>query len=122
MSEKNTILYIDDEPINVMLFEVNFKRIFNVVTATSGIEGLEKLRSNKEIKAVISDMKMPNMNGVEFITIAKNEFPNISYFILSGYDANELIINALDRGLISKYFHKPINTKEIESALVEESY
>lgn len=119
MNGEATILYVDDEPINIMLFELNFKRNYNVITATSGHEGLEKLHSNIGIKAVISDMKMPSMNGVEFITKAKNNFPNISYFILTGYDVNEVILNALNTKLIVKYFRKPFNTNEIELSIKE---
>jgi two-component system, response regulator, stage 0 sporulation protein F len=119
MNSETKILYIDDEPINIMLFEINFKRRYNVISAASGSEGLEKLRKNPDIMAVVSDMKMPNMNGIEFISKAKNEFPSISYFILSGYDVNDIILNALKTKLITKYFSKPFNAKEIESSIEE---
>lgn len=119
MRGEASILYVDDEPINIMLFELNFKRNYNVITAISGHEGLEKLHANTSIKAVISDMKMPNMDGIEFISKAKSEFPSISYFILTGYDVNDVILNAIKSNLIVKYFRKPFNTNEIESSIKE---
>ncbi len=117
MNELTSLLYVDDEPLNTMLFKAYFKQIFNVYICDSGIKGLEKLRLNPEIRVVISDMKMPNMNGIEFIRLAKSEFPNIAYFILTGYDINEEITNALNSNLILKYFRKPFNEREIEKTI-----
>jgi two-component system, response regulator, stage 0 sporulation protein F len=117
MEKKTTILYIDDEPINLMLFERVFKRKYNIITALSGSEGIDIMRSNSLISAVISDMKMPGMNGIEFISKAKDEFPNKSFFILTGYSITEEIDNALSNSLIIKSFKKPFNIGEIEAEL-----
>ena len=118
MSEKLTLLYVDDEPTNVLLFKYNFKTKFNVITAPSGLKGLEELRANPEINFVISDMKMPLMNGIEFITLAKSEFPGIKYFIVTGLDITLEIENALNTDLIDKYFRKPFRIEEIEASLI----
>ncbi len=119
MNEKITLLYVDDEPLNLTLFKHNFKNNFNVLIAESGEEGLEQIKTNPHINAVISDMKMPGMNGVDFIKQAKKNFPNISYFILTGFDINEEIADAINEKLILKYFRKPFNRKEIENSIFE---
>ncbi|HPR84329.1 MAG TPA: response regulator [Candidatus Paceibacterota bacterium] len=119
MEEKITLLYVDDEPMNLKLFEINFRKKFNVLTAESGNEGLEILKSNSEIIIVISDMKMPGMNGIEFIKKAKINFPKIRYFILTGFDITEEIADALNERLIHKYFRKPFNIREIEESIME---
>lgn len=119
MNEKPTLLYVDDEPINLKLFALNFKNKFNVLTAGSGLEGYELLKKNNHTKVVISDMKMPGMNGIEFIRLAKKEFPEISFFILTGFDITEEIADALNERLIHKYFRKPFNMKEIETSIFE---
>lgn len=119
MAELPKLLYVDDEPINVMIFEANFKRNYQVITAKSGLEGLEKLHLNAGISIVISDMKMPEMNGLQFTIQAKMAFPDIYYFILSGYEITEEILDALKNNLINKYFRKPFNMKEIEKTLKE---
>ena len=121
MNKKTTLLYVDDEPINIMLFEANFKNHYHVVTAESGMKGLEKLQSNPEISVVVSDMKMPEMNGIQFIRQAKKKYSNIKYFILSGYELTEEIIDALNNKLILKYFKKPFNMKDIEDSIDEAS-
>lgn len=117
MTRNVTLLYVDDEPINLALFEINFKKKYHVVTAESGLEGLEKLKGNQDIIVVISDMKMPGMNGIEFIRKAKAQFNNIAYFILTAFDINKEIKEALDERLINKYFNKPFNMQEIDSAI-----
>jgi two-component system, response regulator, stage 0 sporulation protein F len=119
MGQKTTILYIDDEPINILVFESIFSRNYNVITAASGFEGLERLHSNSDILIVICDMKMPRMNGIEFIVQARKEFPNLFYYILSGYDITEEIFNALKNKVIIKYFCKPFNVSEIEESIKE---
>jgi response regulator RpfG family c-di-GMP phosphodiesterase len=117
MSEKITILYVDDENINLLLFKVNFQKKFNIITAQSGYEGLEQLRAHPEIVIVISDMKMPGINGIEFIKLAKVEFPNIVYFILTGFDITPEIEDALSSKLIHRYYSKPFNVNEIEDSI-----
>ncbi|MGE0077836.1 MAG: response regulator [Bacteroidales bacterium] len=117
MNELTTILYVDDEPLNLKLFSINFRKSFNVLTALSGEEGLEKLKENSKVKVVISDMRMPGMNGLEFISQAKNEHPNIVFFILTGYDISTEISLALKEKLINRYFSKPFNIIEIEQSI-----
>ncbi|RLD74821.1 MAG: response regulator [Bacteroidetes bacterium] len=119
MENKINILYVDDEELNLQLFATVFKKKFNVITAESGFEGLEKLEENKDICIVISDMKMPEMNGVEFINNAKKKFDNLVYFILTGFEITEEITDALNEKLINKYFKKPFNSKEIENTINE---
>ena len=117
MSEKITILYVDDEPLNLMLFRANLKKNYNVHTSLSGEDGLKQLSQHPEISVVFSDMRMPGMNGLEFIAIAKKDYPSIVYFILTGYDITEEISHALKNNLIACYFSKPFNIKEIEKKL-----
>lgn len=119
MNEKRTLLYVDDEPINLKLFSINFQNKYHVLTAGSGFEGLTILKSAPETQVVISDMKMPGMNGIEFIRKAKKEFPHMSYFILTGFDITEEIADALNENIICKYFRKPFNIKEIELSFEE---
>ena len=72
-SMNTTILYVDDEDVNLFLFEKTFESYYTVITAKSGDEGLKKIEEHqKDIAVVISDMRMPGMNGIEFIEIARS--------------------------------------------------
>ncbi len=117
MNEKTPLLYVDDEPINLKIFELTFSNRFQVVTALSGFEGLAVLEQDPNFKVVISDMRMPKMDGLEFIAKAKEMFPNIVFFILTGYEITDEISDALNKGLINKYFRKPFDIKEIETSV-----
>ena len=119
MSEKQTILYVDDEEVNLMLFEINFKERFNIISAYSGYQGLKFLEQLENITIVVSDMKMPGMSGIEFIKEAKERFPNIVYFILTGYEITDEISAALKDKLINDYFKKPFDMSEIEASINE---
>lgn len=117
MSSKTKILYVDDESINLILFEINFSTKYAVLTADSGAKGLDLLNSNPDTTVIVSDMKMPSMNGIEFIKKAKEKFPDKEFFILTGFDITEEIQDALNSGLIVKYFRKPFNMKEMDTSI-----
>ncbi|NOQ26159.1 MAG: response regulator [Bacteroidales bacterium] len=117
MKQKYTILYVDDEPINLHLFNLHLKKQYNIFTALSGKVGLEILKNNIEINVVVSDMKMPEMNGIEFIKIAKSNFPNLYYFILTGFEVTDEIKTAIEENLIVKYFRKPFNINDIKNTI-----
>jgi two-component system response regulator (stage 0 sporulation protein F) len=119
MDDKPKILYVDDESINLKLFEINYSKKYEVLTADCGIKGLEVLKDNPDIRVVVSDMKMPNMNGVEFIKQAKVRHPTINFFILTGFEITEEIQEAIKLKLIIMYFRKPFNMNEIDTAISE---
>lgn len=114
---KPNILYVDDEEINLELFQFAFENTFNVKTAISGCEGLKVIKNNKEIDIVITDMKMPCMNGVEFILKVKNINGKLPCIILSGFEKTDEIDDAINDKLIEDYVMKPINKQEIKKSI-----
>lgn len=117
MEEKIKILYVDDEPMNLMLFSAMFSDNYVVIESGSGIEALEILKAEQDIKVVISDMKMPRMDGMEFIACAKEVSPHIDFYMLSGYEITQEVQEAIDAGLIIKYFQKPFMRDVIDKAI-----
>ncbi len=117
MSEKATILYVDDEMLNLQIFEINFRKTYRVLTALSGEIALEILDLDPLITIVVSDMHMPGMNGIEFINKAREKHSNLAFFILTGYDITLEISKALENQLIHQYFRKPFNMREIQEAI-----
>jgi two-component system, response regulator, stage 0 sporulation protein F len=114
---KSKILYVDDEAVNLMLFEANLERKYSILTAENGLLGLEILSKNNDVKVVISDMKMPYMSGIEFIKEAIKIAPHMDFYILTGFEITDQIQEALNMGIIRKYFRKPFNINEISSEI-----
>ncbi|MFV0590260.1 MAG: response regulator [Draconibacterium sp.] len=116
---KPKILYVDDEPLNLLLLKANLSRQYDVLTAPDGPSGLEVLKNNRDINVVFSDMKMPYMSGIEFIRLARELVPEKFFYLVTGFDINPEIQHALDEGLIRKYFSKPFNMSEIDAEIQE---
>jgi CheY-like chemotaxis protein len=119
MKKPKTVLYLDDEPINLHLFEFAFKKEFQVITSESPNDAIKIVEKEKHLSAIISDMKMPGMNGIEFIRVIKKDKPDLPCFILTGYDINKEISDALQEKLILKHFSKPFNVNQIKKAVNE---
>jgi len=117
MDKKPKVLYVDDEAINLKVFEISFPGKFDLVTALNGMEGLNILEKDPTINLVLSDLKMPGLDGIEFIKKAKEKFPNKKYFLLTGYEMTPDIQEALNDGLIDNYMRKPFNKNEIETTI-----
>ncbi|TLX71831.1 response regulator [Labilibacter sediminis] len=115
--DRPKVLYVDDEEINLLLFEINLRGKYHVLKAEDGLKGLEVIKKNPDIKVVVSDMKMPYLNGIEFITKAKELAPNVCYFILTGFEITDELQAALDKGLILNCFRKPFNMNVIDEEL-----
>lgn len=112
------ILVVDDEEPNLTLFRMVFEKKYQILTANSAKDGLEKLRlDDGKIIAVFSDLKMPFMDGLKFIEKAREKNDSISYFILSSYFTNKELESAVDKSVIDGFFLKPFDTNEIEECI-----
>ncbi len=119
MSSKPVILYVDDEHINLFLFGRLMDKYFDVLTASSGPEGLQKLEEHPEIKVVITDLRMPKMDGLEFIEKAKSDFSDRPYFILSGFEKSDEVKDAINNGLVEEYIQKPYSSEVVANQIKE---
>ena len=119
MNEKPKILYVDDEAMNIKVFQLTFSKLFEVLVADSGMTGIEIFRNDPNIKFVISDMKMPVINGLEFIRQIKNINHRIPCAILSGYEQTSKISDALNNGEIVDYMMKPFKRATVEELILK---
>jgi len=110
--EKKNLLYVDDEPINLQLFKFNFRQNYNLFLAQSAMEGLEILQ-NQAISVVVSDFKMPEMNGLEFFTEIKKTKPQMPCILLSAYLETEIKDMSIDVGLVDCFIAKPWKREEV---------
>jgi class 3 adenylate cyclase len=113
---KFPILYVDDEEYNLISFEATFRKEFKVFTAKSGAEGLEIMRNN-DIHLVITDQRMPEMTGIEFIEKTISEFPFTIRIILTGFSDIGVIIEAINNGGVFRYITKPWDENELRMTI-----
>lgn len=109
MSENPRILLVDDEPSVLNALQRFFRRAgySGVITCTSGREGLELLERSGPVELVVSDYRMPEMNGVEFLSAVRARWPDTVRMVLSGYADTSAIIAATNEGNIYKFISKP---------------
>lgn len=118
--KKINILYVDDEINNLTSMKATFRTEYNVFTALSAIEG-RKILSEKPISIVISDQKMPEISGSEFLAGIKNEYPDTIRILLTGYTDMEALIEAINHGQIYYYLNKPWDEQQLRM-LIQKSY
>ncbi len=113
IKEKINILYVDDEMNNLISFKAVFRIKYNVLTAISGDEAIKILRNNL-INIIITDQRMPQMTGVEFLESILDEFPDPIRILLTGYADMNAVIDAVNKGKIFHYLSKPWNEDELD--------
>ncbi|MDP3653037.1 MAG: response regulator [Rhodoferax sp.] len=108
-----TILCVDDEPNILSALRRLFRSAgFQVRTAVGGAAGLELLE-NETVDLVISDMRMPEMDGAEFLQQVRQRWPETVRLLLTGYSEVTSIIGAINRGEIYRYISKPWDDNDI---------
>jgi CheY-like chemotaxis protein len=115
MSEdQHTILCVDDEP-NILqsLKRLLRKEGYHLLLAGSGDEGL-KLLQEHQVHLIISDQRMPQMSGTEFLALVKERFPDVLRVILTGYTDVDSITESINKGHIYKFFLKPWNDHNLK--------
>jgi response regulator RpfG family c-di-GMP phosphodiesterase len=116
MEEKFSVLYVDDEEHNLVSFKAAFRRDYNIFTANSAKEGIDLLRHN-DIGLIITDQRMPEMTGVQFLEKVVHEFPNAVRMILTGFSDLDAIIEAINSGRVYRYITKPWDQNELKVAI-----
>lgn len=110
---KHIILCVDDELDNVDALERLFRKNYTVLKATSGAQGLQVLAENPGVALIISDQRMPNMTGVEFLEKTQRSHPDALRILLTGYTDIESVIQAVNQGQIYRYLTKPWDSTDL---------
>ncbi len=116
-SKKLKILVVDDEPDNLDLLYRTFRRDFQVLKADSGINALEVLAAEGEVAVIISDQRMPEMKGTEFLSKTVPQFPDTVRIILTGFTDIEDLVEAINAGQVYKYITKPWDPGELKAVV-----
>ncbi|MEM0938845.1 MAG: response regulator [Bacteroidota bacterium] len=110
------ILYVDDEEFNRYVFNEEFSEKFIVFSVSSGKDALELLKY-ESVDIVVSDMKMPVMNGLELIREIRKFDRRTPCVMLSALFQNKMITEDIRSGIITKCVRKPWDTDELVKLL-----
>ncbi|MBC8208766.1 MAG: response regulator [Desulfobulbaceae bacterium] len=101
------ILYVDDEPTNLANFKMNVEGAYEVLTASSGQEGLVVVKANPDLAVIVADQRMPRMSGVEFLIEVMRLYPDMVRIMLTAYVDVDDLIDSINRAQVYHYIRKP---------------
>jgi CheY-like chemotaxis protein len=111
------VLFVDDEPHLLAGIERGLRQHFPVYTATGGSQGLQMLRQSGPFAVVVSDMRMPEMTGVQFLAQVRETYPDSVRMILSGQSDLSDTIAAVNEGNIFRFLSKPTDAGQLVTAV-----
>lgn len=114
------VLFVDDEKnILTAIRRLMIHEEIETLTAGSGSEGLEILRSRQDIGLIVSDQRMPGMSGSEFLEQARLLCPDVPRIMLTGYSDLNATIDAINKGGTTRFLTKPWNDQELVQVIRE---
>lgn len=111
------VLFVDDEPNILQSIRRSLRNHFNIETAESGDEALQLLRAGDQFAVIISDMRMPGMNGVELLSEVKDIRPDTVRMMLTGNADQGTAVEAINRGDIFRFLNKPCDPAVLGQAI-----
>jgi len=113
LNNKPTILYVDDEYYNLSAFVAAFRKFYKIFTSSSPRDAMAILKA-EDIDLIITDQRMPEMTGVEFLEVLQKEFPGPVRMILTGFTDVAAIKQAINEGSVLRYITKPWDVNELK--------
>lgn len=116
VAQEYPVLYVDDEPDNLEVFEAQFEDEFCVLCASSGKDALA-LMERRAVSILVTDQRMPVMPGVELCELVSRRFPHVLRILVTAYSSHETVIEAINRGGVMRYLTKPWDALEVRQVL-----
>ncbi|MCU7906974.1 MAG: response regulator [Candidatus Thiodiazotropha sp. (ex Epidulcina cf. delphinae)] len=113
------VLMVDDDRNLLDAFRRQFRKRLDLETATSGADGVQAVRDGGPFAVVISDMQMPNMNGVEFLSQVRAISPNTVRIMLTGNANLDVAIDAVNDGNIFRFMNKPVEREQFYQTILD---
>lgn len=116
MQGKPTVLFVDDEERILRSLNMLFRSRFRVLTTTDGNEAI-RMVSDEKVHVIVSDQRMPIMEGIEVLRRVREASPNTMRLLLTGYADLQATIGSINEGEVFRYITKPWDMQEIVSAV-----
>jgi len=117
MSDK--ILFVDDEPILLQGYQRLLRKDFQISTAVGGAAALLLVKQEGPFGVIVSDMRMPEMNGIEFLTRVRKLAPDTVRIMLTSGSDLDVAIHAVNEGNIFRFLSKPENKDTLAKTLTD---
>lgn len=111
------VLFVDDEANILDSFKRGLRKAFSVHTALGPLEGLQTLKEKGPFAVVVSDLKMPDMDGIAFLAKVREKSPDTVRIMLTGHGDMEVSIQAVNEGQIFRFLTKPCPTEDLQKAV-----
>jgi response regulator RpfG family c-di-GMP phosphodiesterase len=111
------ILFIDDNENILESLKRQLRGKFDVHTATGGQRALDRIDAGEKFAIIISDMKMPGMDGIQLLEAIRTKAPNSTRLMLTGNIDQTTAVQAVNKGNVFRFLNKPIDPIALESAL-----
>jgi response regulator RpfG family c-di-GMP phosphodiesterase len=119
MAKQPILLFVDDEPNILRSLRRTFRGLeYEILLANSGAEGL-KMLAKGHVDLIISDMRMPEMDGAQFLATVYEKYPDTVRILLTGYADIKSTVDAVNKGGIHKYLNKPWDDNEIKQTVAQ---
>lgn len=110
------VLYVDDEPDNLLVFRAVFGNEFSVLTAQSADEALRVL-AREPVAVLVADQRMPHVSGIELCHMVSERAPAVRRMLLTAYSDHQTALDAINRGGVHAYLEKPWDPAAVRRAL-----
>ena len=116
-AERSIVLFVDDEANILASLKRTLRREgYDILTAESAAEGFSLLAKNT-VQVVVSDQRMPEMNGTEFLTRVKTLYPDTIRMVLSGYSEISAVTDSINKGSVYRFMMKPWDDEHLKEEI-----
>jgi len=117
--KKYPILFVDDEEPARFIFQLFFHNYFSIYTARDGEEALNVIKKYPEIILILSDQRMPRMDGIKLFKQVAQEYPTMINILVTAYADPDFIVDAMEKGNLFRFIKKPYEEETLKQAIIE---
>jgi len=111
------ILFVDDDPMLLAGIRRQLRNEFDIDCAEGGRAGLDMMKTGAHYAAIVADMRMPGMDGVEFLSSIAEKYPDPTRIMLTGNNDQETAVKAVNEGHVFRFLNKPCSIDELRETL-----
>jgi response regulator RpfG family c-di-GMP phosphodiesterase len=111
------VLFVDDEANVLSAFQRHLRKQFRISTALGGAQGLELIETRGPFAVIVSDMRMPEMDGIQFLATVRERTPDSVRMMLTGNADQQTAVDAVNKGNIFRFLTKPCSPDYLVASL-----